>query len=118
MLILTIHHINQNLVHTDYTKEIKLNQKTLIKLLTHLQQQKEGIKRLFVVDPIIGGTKENGKKVLRMCNEQIPDTKLIAYLRPEMLDDEYVDILSKCNLEEMRFGIQTLNPQVPRMGKK
>lgn len=80
--------------------------------------KKEGIKRLFVVDPIIGGTKENGKKVLRMCNEQIPDTKLIAYLRPEMLDDEYVDILSKCNLEEMRFGIQTLNPQVPRVGKK
>lgn len=80
--------------------------------------KKEGIKRLFIVDPIIGGTKENGKKILRMCNEQIPDTKLIAYLRPEMLDDEYVDILSKCNLEEMRFGIQTLNPQVPRMGKK
>lgn len=72
-----------------------------------------GLGRLFIVDPIIGGTKENGKKVLKMCNEEIPDTKIIAYLRPEMLDDEYVDILSNCNLEEMRFGIQTLNPKVP-----
>ena len=78
--------------------------------------KKQGIKRLFIVDPIIGGTKEKGKRVLEMCNKEIPDTKLIAFLRPEMLDDEYVDILSKTNLEEMRFGIQTLNPDVPRMG--
>lgn len=75
--------------------------------------KKQGISRLFIVDPIIGGTKENGKRVLKMCNEEIPDTKIIAYLRPEMLDDEYVDILADCNLEEMRFGIQTLNPEVP-----
>lgn len=75
--------------------------------------KKQGIKRLFIVDPIIGGTKQKGKNILRMCNEEIPDTKLIVYLRPEMLDDEFVEILSECNLEEMRFGIQTLNPNVP-----
>lgn len=80
--------------------------------------KEQGIKRLFIVDPIIGGNKQKGKQVLRMCNEQIPDTKIIAYLRPEMLDDEFVEILSSCNLEEMRFGIQTLNPAVPRMGKE
>lgn len=75
--------------------------------------RKRGIKRLFIVDPIIGGKKEKGKKILKFCNSEIPDTKLIAYLRPEMLDDEFIDILRECNLEEMRFGIQTLNPNVP-----
>lgn len=75
--------------------------------------KEQQLERLFIVDPIIGGNKENGKKVLKMCNKEIPDTKIIAYLRPEMLDDEYIDILSNCNLEEMRFGIQTLNPEVP-----
>ena len=72
-----------------------------------------GIKRLFIVDPIIGGKKDKGKEVLKLCNRDIPDTKLIAYLRPEMLDSEFVEILENCNLEEMRFGIQTLNPNVP-----
>lgn len=73
----------------------------------------KGIKRLFVVDPIIGGKAEKGKEILKLCNLEIPKTQIIAYLRPEMLDTEFVDILKKCNLEEMRFGIQTLNPNVP-----
>lgn len=72
-----------------------------------------GIKRLFIVDPIVGGKKDKGKEVLKLCNRDIPDTRIIAYLRPEMLDSEFVDILEDCNLEEMRFGIQTLNPNVP-----
>lgn len=74
---------------------------------------KRGIKRLFIVDPIIGGKKDKGKEVLKLCNKDIPDTSLIAYLRPEMLDSEFIEILENCNLEEMRFGIQTLNPNVP-----
>lgn len=79
--------------------------------ITNIRER--GITRLFIVDPIIGGRKNKGKEVLKLCNEQIPDTKLIAYLRPEMLDSEFVDILEQANLEEMRFGIQTLNPNVP-----
>lgn len=75
--------------------------------------KREGINRIFVVDPIIGGTKQNGKEVLKMFQEIIPEAKLIIYLRPEYLDDEYVEILSKTNLEEVRFGIQTLNENVP-----
>ena len=75
--------------------------------------KRTGITRLFIVDPIVGGTKERGKKVLRLCNSQIPGTKLIAYLRPELLDSEFVEILEDTNLEEIRFGIQTLNSNVP-----
>lgn len=73
-----------------------------------------GIKRLFIVDPILGGDTKNGKEVLKLCQEIIPQTKLILYLRPELLDDEYVELLTKTNLEEARLGIQTLNPNVPR----
>lgn len=75
--------------------------------------RKREIRRLFIVDPIIGGTKKRGKEILKMCNREIPNTKIVAYLRPEMLDDEFIEILDSCNLEEMRFGIQTLNPNVP-----
>ena len=75
--------------------------------------QRIGIKRLFVVDPIIGGNKKNGKEVLSLLNKNLPDAKIIAYLRPEMLDDEFVKLLEDANLEEMRFGIQTLNSNVP-----
>lgn len=75
--------------------------------------KKRGVTRLFIVDPIVGGRKNKGKEILRLCNQQIPDTKLIVYLRPEMLDSEYVDILQQSNLEEIRFGIQTLNSNVP-----
>jgi len=73
-----------------------------------------GIQRLFIVDPILGGDAENGKEVLKLCHEIIPQTKLILYLRPELLDDEYIELLTKTNLEEARLGIQTLNPNVPR----
>lgn len=75
--------------------------------------KKAGIKRLFIVDPIVGGNKERGKEVLKLCNKEIPETEIIAYLRPELLDSEFVEILEQTNLEEMRFGIQTLNPNVP-----
>ena len=72
-----------------------------------------GKKRLVIVDPIVGGKPAQGKEILKFCNSEIPDTQIIAYLRPEMLDNEFVEILKNCNLEEMRFGIQTLNPNVP-----
>ena len=75
--------------------------------------KKAGIKRLFIVDPILGGTKEQGKEILKLCHKIIPHTKLIIYLRPELLDSEYIELLTQTNLEEARLGIQTLNPKVP-----
>lgn len=72
------------------------------------------IDRIFIVDPIMGGTPENGKVVLRLMNKYAPDTSIIAYLRPEYLDDEYIDILSITNVEEIRIGLQTLTETVPK----
>lgn len=78
-----------------------------------LNIQRIGLKNLFIVDPILGGTRENSKHIIRLCNKIIPNTKIIAYFRPEILDSELIELLAKCNLENARFGIQTLNPNVP-----
>lgn len=73
-----------------------------------------GMKELFIIDPIIGGTQEHGKKVFSLFQELSPQTKIVAYLRPEYLDVEYIDILQKSNISELRLGVQTINKKVPK----
>lgn len=73
-----------------------------------------GIQRMFIVDPIVGGTKNNGKLVFKLLGKHAPKTKITAYLRPEYIDDEYIELLKSVSIEEIRIGIQTLNPQVPK----
>ena len=73
-----------------------------------------GIEKMFIVDPIIGGSPKNGKQVIRLLGKYAPHTKIIAYLRPEYIDDEYVELLKSVSVEEIRIGIQTLNPKVPK----
>ena len=75
---------------------------------------KSNINRVFVVDPIIGGTPKNGKKVLELFNKYAPNAKLIIYIRPEYLDAEYIDILGKANLEDVRIGVQTVNDNISK----
>lgn len=72
-----------------------------------------GVQKVFIIDPILGGTPERGKHILKSFIKYSPNTELTAYLRPEYLDDEYLEILNKSNIEEMRIGIQTLNESVP-----
>lgn len=72
------------------------------------------IKKVFVVDPIMGGIPANGKRVLQLFIQYAPNTRLIVYLRPEYLDEEYIDLLGHANVEEIRIGIQTLNSSVPK----
>ena len=72
------------------------------------------IERIFIVDPILGGTPENGKDVLRLMRKYAPNTSIIAYLRPEYLDEEYIEILNMSNIEEIRIGLQSLTESVPQ----
>ena len=74
---------------------------------------KTNIRRLFIIDPELGGIPDRGKQILRLFIKNAPDIKIIAYLRPEMLDDEYISLLEESNIEEIRIGIQTLNSNVP-----
>lgn len=73
-----------------------------------------GVKKVFIVDPILGGIPVRGKKILKLFNEYAPNSKLLFYLRPEYIDEEYAEILSNTNIEELRVGIQTTNPAVPK----
>lgn len=69
-------------------------------------------KETFIIDPELGGNRERGKKVLRLFTEYAPKCRIIMYLRAEFLDDEYIEIISKSNIKEVRIGIQTLNEKV------
>lgn len=71
-------------------------------------------KKVFIVDANMGGTPQKGKFVLKQFNQYAPNTQIIAYLRPEFLDDEYISIIGKSNIEELRLGVQTLNYNVPK----
>lgn len=48
-----------------------------------------------------------------MFNTYAPQSKLTIYLRPEFVDDEMVELLSKANLKEVRIEIQTINKKIP-----
>lgn len=74
---------------------------------------KIGFKEVFVVDANLGGTPSRAKQVLKLFNKYAPEAKLTIYLRPEFIDDETVELLSKANLKDVRIGVQTLNEKVP-----
>lgn len=74
---------------------------------------KSNIRHVFINDPILGGKIARGKNILRMFNEHAPDIRMQSYMRPEFLDDEFVDLIAKGNHQEVLIGIQTVNPSVP-----
>jgi len=73
-----------------------------------------GIKKVFIVDPILGGNRARGKKVMCLFRDRAPGVACSAYMRPEFLDDEYVNILAESNIDELHIGIQSLNPGIPK----
>ena len=75
---------------------------------------KIGFKEVFIVDANLGGTPDRAKQILELFSKYAPQSKLTIYLRPEFVDDETVNLLSKSNLKEVRIGIQTLNEKVPQ----
>ncbi|MEA2129592.1 MAG: hypothetical protein QOJ85_2483 [Solirubrobacteraceae bacterium] len=73
-----------------------------------------GIRRIFLIDPILGGKQARGKAILRLLREEAPEIRITAYLRPEFLDDEFVQLLAETNLAELLMGLQTTNRSVPK----
>lgn len=73
-----------------------------------------GIRRIFLIDPILGGKAARGKEVLRTFRELAPEIALSAYMRPEFLDEEFVELLVDSNIRELLMGLQTTNPNVPK----
>lgn len=73
-----------------------------------------GIRRIFLIDPILGGKAARGKDVLRTFKTLAPDIAISAYMRPEFLDEEFVELLVESNIHELLMGLQTTNPSVPK----
>lgn len=73
-----------------------------------------GIDHVFINDPILGGKQERGKRILRLFNQYAPEIAMQSYMRPEFLDDEFVDLIAGGNHKEVLIGIQTVNPNVPQ----
>lgn len=71
-------------------------------------------KEVFVIDANFGGTKERAKIIMGYFNKYAPNVLLTIYLRPEFIDDEFIEILNKANLKEIRIGIQTTNDKIPK----
>ena len=76
--------------------------------------QRCGVRRIFLIDPILGGRPARGKAILRLFKAVAPEISITAYMRPEFLDDEFITLLAQSNIEELLVGIQTVNPSVPR----
>lgn len=72
-----------------------------------------GFKEVFVIDANFGGTKERAKVIMSYFNKYAPNAILTIYLRPEFIDDEFIEILKHSNLKEIRIGIQTTNNKLP-----
>lgn len=79
-----------------------------------INMKKLGIKSVYIIDPIVGGTKDRGKELLKLFQKYAQEIRITAFHRPEFLDEEYISILKKSNLEELQIGIQSLNPNVPK----
>lgn len=80
--------------------------------LMHLHQQE--FREIFIIDPILGGLPDRGKWLLKALRKYAPHVGIRAYLRPEFLDGEFVDLLGGGKVVELLCGIQTTNPNVPR----
>jgi len=98
--------------HKTRSNVAEFDLKTVTKEIVNMKDL--GIEEIYIIDPIIGGTKERGKSVLRLFNKIAPEIKIVAFHRPEYIDDEYISVLKETNLKELQIGIQTINPNVPR----
>lgn len=73
-----------------------------------------GIRRIFLIDPILGGKPARGKEILRLFQRVAPEIEISAYMRPEFLDEEFISVLVDTNIRELLMGLQTTNPSVPK----
>ncbi len=68
----------------------------------------KGFKAIYITDPILGGSKERSKEVLRLL-KNLDGSFITAEYRPEYLDEEVMDLLEMAKIGWLEFGLQTTN---------
>lgn len=63
---------------------------------------------VYITDPILGGTKERSRNILRLL-KKIRGSFITAEYRPEYLDEEVMDLLEDAQIGWLEFGLQTTN---------
>lgn len=75
----------------------------------YLSQQ--GLRAIYITDPILGGTKERSKHILRLLTK-IKGPFITAEYRPEFLDEEVIDLIEESRIGWLELGLQTTNPSL------
>lgn len=76
------------------------------------------VSRLFIIDPILGGSTQRAIRILGELKKRLPDTGLMIYFRPELFTGELAQAISSVNIFELSFGLQTTNSNVPNWVRK
>lgn len=74
---------------------------------------KKGVEFVYIVDPILGGSTNNGKLLFEMLSKFEHNITLFGFMRPEFLNSNYLNLLVKAKITELQIGIQTINENVP-----
>ena len=69
----------------------------------------ENLRAIYITDSVLGGRKENTKKVLKLISALEGKVFVTASLRPEYLDDEIIQLLRKAKIGWLDIGLQTTN---------
>lgn len=72
---------------------------------------KKGLKAIYITDPILGGTKERSKMILRLLSK-IKGPFITAEYRPEFLDEEIMNLIENAKIGWLEVGLQTTNPKL------
>src|SRR3989344_2738282 len=65
-------------------------------------------KAIYITDPILGGSKNRSKEVLKMLRK-LKGSFITAEYRPEYLDEEVMDLLEDAQIGWLELGLQTTN---------
>jgi radical SAM superfamily enzyme YgiQ (UPF0313 family) len=72
------------------------------------------VREVYITDAILGGKRDNAKAVLRRIAGKDHNLWMYGFLRPEMLDEEFAQLLHEVNFGFGQVGLQTVNPNVDR----
>ncbi|MBT3262228.1 hypothetical protein HN592_06050 [Candidatus Woesearchaeota archaeon] len=72
-----------------------------------------GFNESAIIDPILAFPLGRDKKILEWYTQYAPDTKVTAYYRSEVFNEDTINLLASTNMQEVIIGLQTLNPCVP-----
>lgn len=69
------------------------------------------LKAVYITDPVIGGPKENTKKILKLIRG-LEGKFITASLRPDYLDEDVINLLKQANIGWLDLGVQTIHPHL------